>query len=451
MVALLFLMIALITQSNCELTKLVLVRHGKSEWSKLNLFTGWTDVPLSDKGHEEAILGGKLLKEGGYKFDICYTSFLKRAIHTAFHLLDEIDQLYIPISKSFHLNGRHYGALQGLNKKEISEKYGSEKVKTWRKSFHIPPPALEEKDERNPANQERYKNYPKKHLPLHESLKDIFDRVVSYYNEVILPDIKLGKKVLITAHGNSLKALIKYLDNISEQEIVDLKIRTNTPIIYEFDDNLKPIKRYYLDYQDNPNDILNKIKAIKDQDSNSNLNIIIVNKLSEEQEKEVWEIVKSADNDFIPSLSSRVDTVQKFKNLKSVPNKKDNNGPIKFFEEIKKESFALIIKNGKIEGFMSFIEDYSLSLNEGVVICDYITTIIIDKNSRNKGYTQKMYNIILNQRKDKKIATRTWSKNLSHMHILDRLGFKLVQRDKDDRGVNIDTVYYLKNPEILEK
>jgi len=189
----------------------------------------------------------------------------------------------------------------------------------------------------------------------------------------------------------------------------------------------------------------------KAEKKNSNLNIIIVNKLSEEQEKEVWEIVKNADNDFIPSLSSRVDTVQKFKNLKSVPNKKDNNGPIKFFEEIKKESFALIIKNGKIEGFMSFIEDYSLSLNEGVVICDYITTIIIDKNCRNKGYTQKMYNILLNQRKDKKIATRTWSKNLSHMHILDRLGFKLVQRDKDDRGVNIDTVYYLKNPEILEK
>jgi 2,3-bisphosphoglycerate-dependent phosphoglycerate mutase len=240
-------MIAIVMQANCEITKVVLVRNGESEWSKQNLFTGWTDVPLSNRGHEDAIRGGKLLRERGYKFDICYTSFLKRAIHTAIHLLDEIDQLYIPMFKSLHLNGRHYGALQGLNKKDITEKYGLEQVNKWRKSFSVPPPPLEEKDERNPANQEQYKNYQKNNLPLHESLKDTTERVVSFYNEIILPEIKSGKKVLITAHSNSLKALIKYLDDISEEEIVDLTIQSNNPLVYEFDYEYKPIKRYYLD------------------------------------------------------------------------------------------------------------------------------------------------------------------------------------------------------------
>lgn len=446
MVTSLFLMIAAFMQVNCELTKLVLVRHGESEWSKQNLFTGWTDVPLSERGHEDAIRGGKLLREGGYKFDICYTSLLKRAIHTAIHLLDELDQLYIPMFKSLHLNGRHYGALQGLNKKDISEKYGLEQVNKWRKSFNIPPPALEEEDERNPANQEQYKNYPKSHLPLHESLKDTTERVVSYYNEVILPEIQSGKKVLITAHSNSLKALIKYLDDISEEEIADLTIQSNNPLVYEFDDEYKPVKRYYLDGIQE--DINSKIKAIKNKDSNSNVKIIIVDKLSEEQEKEVWEIMKDADYDFVPPLSDREDTVHKFKDRPDAPKKKNNRGPVKYFEEIKKESFVLILNNGKIEGFMSFIKDYSLSLNEGDVICEYITTIIINKKCRNKGYTQKMYDVILNRKKDKVLATRTWSTNKSHRHILGRLGFKLVQRDINDRGVNIDTVYYLKNPEI---
>ena len=260
----LILMAVAALQVICEPTKLVLVRHGESEWNKLNLFTGWTDVPLSDKGREEAIDGGKLLKEGGYKFDVCYTSVLKRAIHTAFHVLDELDQLYIPVYKDFHLNERHYGALQGLNKKETAEKYGADQVKAWRRSFDIPPPALEENDERNPANQEQYKGTDKKDLPLHESLKDTIARVVPYYNEVIVPEIKAGKKVLIAAHGNSLRALVKYLDNISDKEIVDLNIPTGVPLVYELDKDLKPIKHYYLGDQDAINA---KINAVKNQDT----------------------------------------------------------------------------------------------------------------------------------------------------------------------------------------
>jgi len=440
---LLILIIAVSSYSICERTKLVLVRHGESEWSKLNLFTGWTDVPLSIKGHEEAIQGGKLLKEGGYKFDICYTSILKRAIQTAYYVLHELDQLHIPVLKDFHLNERHYGALQGLNKKETTQKYGSEQVKAWRKSFDIPPPALEEKDERNPANQEKYKSTHKKELPLHESLKDTISRVIPYYNDVILPDIRAGKKVLISAHGNSIKALVKYLDNISDQEIVDLNILTGIPLVYELDKDLKPIKHYYLGDQET---VKAKINAIKNKESKTNINIIIVDKLTEEHEKDVWEIMKESDKDFIPPLSARVDTTHKFYSEKSFKNEKQEGGPIKYFEEIKKENFVLVLKNGKVEGFMSFIKDYPLSIDEEIVICDYITTIIINSKSRNKGYTKKMYDKILNERKQRKMATRTWSLNNSHMHILDKLGFKLVKRDKDDRGVNIDTVYYLRIP-----
>ena len=208
-----------------------------------------------------------------------------------------------------------------------------------------------------------------------------------------------GKKVLITAHSNSLKALIKYLDDISEEEIVDLTIQSNNPLVYEFDDEYKPVKRYYLDGIHE--DINSKIKAIKNKDSNSNVKIIMVDKLSEEQEKEIWEIMKDSDYDFVPPLSDRVDTVHKFKDRPDAPKNKNNRGPVKYFEEIKKESFVLILNNGKIEGFMSFIKDYSLSLNEGDVICEYITTIIINKKCRNKGYTQKMYDVILNRKKDK--------------------------------------------------
>ena len=262
MIITLILMATIASQNFCH--KLVLIRHGESEWNKLNLFTGWTDVPLSDKGHEEAKEGGKLLKQGGFKFDICYTSFLKRAIQTAFHVLDELDQLYIPMLKDFHLNERHYGTLQGLNKKETAEKYGADQVKIWRRSFDIPPPPLEENDERNPANQEQYKHIPKKDLPLHESLKNTIERVVPYYNGVIVPQMKIGRNVLIVAHGNSLRALVKYLDNISDEEIVNLNIPTGVPLVYEFDKDLKPIKHYYLEDQEAINA---RINAVKNQDS----------------------------------------------------------------------------------------------------------------------------------------------------------------------------------------
>lgn len=244
--------------------KLVLIRHGESEWNKLNLFTGWTDVELSEKGVEEAKNGGKLFKEGGYSFDVCYTSYLKRAIHTAWHVLDGVDEDYIPVIKDWHLNERHYGALQGLNKAETAAKYGAEQVHQWRRSFDIAPPELEADDPRNPANQVQYKGVDPKVLPLHESLKDTIARVVPYYNEVIVPEIKAGKKVLIAAHGNSLRALVKYLDNISDADIAGLNIPTGVPLVYELDEDLKPIKHYYLGDQEK---IAAKINAVKNQDS----------------------------------------------------------------------------------------------------------------------------------------------------------------------------------------
>ena len=244
--------------------KLVLIRHGESEWNKLNLFTGWTDVELSEKGKEEADNGGKLLKEEGYTFDIVYTSTLKRAIHTAWKVLDGVDQAYLPVIKDYHLNERHYGALQGLNKSETTEKYGAEKVHQWRRSFDIAPPELEPDDERNPAKQPCYANIDPKDLPLHESLKDTIARVVPYYNEVIVPELKLGKKVLIAAHGNSLRALVKYLDNISDEDIAGLNIPTGVPLVYELDEDLKPIRHYYLGDQDA---IAAKINAVKNQDA----------------------------------------------------------------------------------------------------------------------------------------------------------------------------------------
>ena len=244
--------------------KLVLIRHGESEWNKLNLFTGWTDVELSEKGVEEAKNGGKLLKEGGYSFDVCYTSYLKRAIHTAWHVLDGVDEAYIPVIKDWHLNERHYGALQGLNKAETAAKYGAEQVHQRGRSFDIAPTELEADDPRNPANQVQYKGVDPKVLPLHESLKDTIARVVPYYNDVIVPEIKAGKKVLIAAHGNSLRALVKYLDNISDADIAGLNIPTGVPLVYELDEDLKPIKHYYLGDQEK---IAAKINAVKNQDS----------------------------------------------------------------------------------------------------------------------------------------------------------------------------------------
>ncbi|MBQ5391438.1 MAG: 2,3-diphosphoglycerate-dependent phosphoglycerate mutase [Spirochaetales bacterium] len=230
--------------------KLVLVRHGESEWNKLNLFTGWTDVDLSEKGHEEAAAAGRLLKAEGYDFDVCYTSYLKRAIHTLNHILDEMDRVWLPVTKTWKLNERHYGALQGLNKSETAEKYGEEQVKIWRRSFDVKPPKLEETDDRNPANQAIYASVNPKELPLTESLETTIERVVPYFETVIKKDMKAGKRVIIAAHGNSLRALVKYFEDMSKDEILGVNIPTGVPLVYEFDDNFKVIRKYYLGDQE---------------------------------------------------------------------------------------------------------------------------------------------------------------------------------------------------------
>ena len=232
------------------MTKLVLVRHGESEWNKLNLFTGWTDVDLSEKGHEEAKAAGKLLKAEGYDFDVCYTSYLKRAIHTLNHILDEMDRVWLPVTKTWKLNERHYGALQGLNKSETAEKYGEDQVKIWRRSFDVKPPKLEASDDRNPANQAIYASVDPKLLPLTESLETTIERVIPYYEEVIKKDMQAGKRVIIAAHGNSLRALVKYFDNMSKEEILGVNIPTGVPLVYEFDDDFNVIKKYYLGDQE---------------------------------------------------------------------------------------------------------------------------------------------------------------------------------------------------------
>ena len=230
--------------------KLVLVRHGESEWNKLNLFTGWTDVDLSEKGIEEARSGGKLLKEGGYQFDLCYTSYLKRAQRTLALVLESMELTNLPIIKAWQLNERHYGALQGLNKSETAEKYGEAQVKVWRRSYDVPPPALEITDKRAPHNDALYKDVDKKDLPLTESLKITVARAVPYWENVIRPKVKEGKKVLIAAHGNSLRALVKYFDHMSDDAITEVNIPTGVPLVYEFDDNFNVIKKYYLGDQE---------------------------------------------------------------------------------------------------------------------------------------------------------------------------------------------------------
>jgi 2,3-bisphosphoglycerate-dependent phosphoglycerate mutase len=230
--------------------KVVLLRHGESTWNKLNLFTGWTDVDLSEKGFEEAHSAGQVLKKEGYTFDIVFTSVLKRAIRTMNITLEEMDLEWLPIVKSWRLNERHYGALQGLNKAETAAKYGNEQVTLWRRSYDVPPPALEESDERYPGHDPRYKDLPKKDVPFTESLKLTVERFLPYWHETIAPTIKSGKRVIIVAHGNSLRALVKYLDNISDQEIVGLNIPTGVPLVYELNDDLKPVKHYYLGDQD---------------------------------------------------------------------------------------------------------------------------------------------------------------------------------------------------------
>lgn len=231
--------------------KLVMIRHGESEWNKLNLFTGWTDVDLSEQGHKEAIEGGKILKAEGYDFDICYTSYLKRAIHTLNHVLESMDREWLPVIKSWKLNERHYGALQGMNKAETAAKYGEEQVKIWRRSFDITPPALEESDARSPRLQEQYRTENNKEvLPLTESLATTIERAVPYFNEEIKPQILAGKRVVIVAHGNSLRALVKYFEDMSDKDIIDVNIPTGVPLVYEFDDNFKFVNKYYLGDQE---------------------------------------------------------------------------------------------------------------------------------------------------------------------------------------------------------
>ncbi len=228
------------------MTRLVLLRHGESVWNKENRFTGWTDVDLSEKGAGEARQAGKILREQGFTFDVAFTSVLKRAIRTLWITLEEMDLMWIPVHNSWRLNERHYGALQGLNKAETAAKFGEDQVKVWRRSYATRPPALEKNDPRNPANDPRYLTLAPGEVPLTECLKDTVSRFLPYWHESIVPSIKAGKRVIIAAHGNSLRALVKHLDNISDDSIVDLNIPTGVPLVYELDDLLKPVRSSYL-------------------------------------------------------------------------------------------------------------------------------------------------------------------------------------------------------------
>ena len=226
--------------------KLVLIRHGESTWNVDNRFTGWTDVDLSPKGVGEAHEAARLLKEGGYTFDVAHTSTLKRAIRTLWLLLDDMDLMWLPVHRSWRLNERHYGALQGLNKAETAAKYGDAQVLTWRRSFADPPPALAPDDERHPCHDRRYAGLSAEELPACESLKDTIARFLPYWHQSIAPDVRSGKRVIVAAHGNSLRALVKYLDNMGDDEVVGLNIPTGVPLVYELDDDLKPLTHYYL-------------------------------------------------------------------------------------------------------------------------------------------------------------------------------------------------------------
>jgi 2,3-bisphosphoglycerate-dependent phosphoglycerate mutase len=235
-----------VSNERVEMYKVVLLRHGESIWNKENLFTGWTDVDLSDKGREEAAQAGRVLKEQGYSFDIAFTSVLKRAIRTLWIALDEMDLMWLPVERDWRLNERHYGALQGLNKAETAAKYGEGQVKIWRRSYDIRPPALEEADPRYPGLDPRYHSLSRQQLPLTECLKDTVERFLPCWHEAIAPSIRSGKRVLIAAHGNSLRALVKYLQDIPDEEIVGLNIPTGVPMVQELDENLKSIRHYYL-------------------------------------------------------------------------------------------------------------------------------------------------------------------------------------------------------------
>lgn len=226
--------------------KLVLLRHGESIWNKENLFTGWTDVDLSEKGEEEAKEAGRLLKEEGFTFDMAFTSVLKRAIRTLWIVLDEMDLMWIPVIRDWRLNERHYGALQGLNKTETAQKYGEEQVKIWRRSYDVRPPALDDDDQRSPVRDRRYGGLSKEQIPLTECLRDTVERFLPCWHSLISPAVRCGSRVLITAHGNSLRALVKYLDRMSDKAITDLNIPTGMPLVYELDNELNAVRSYYL-------------------------------------------------------------------------------------------------------------------------------------------------------------------------------------------------------------
>lgn len=226
--------------------KIVLIRHGESTWNKENRFTGWTDVPLSDKGLSEAAEAGRLLKKEGYIFDMAYTSVLKRAIKTLWCVLEEMDMMWIPSEQSWRLNERHYGALQGLNKAETAAKYGEDQVKIWRRSYNVRPPLLDASDERYPGRDPRYAGLTQEQLPLGECLADTVERVIPFWENVVAPAVKQGRRLIVAAHGNSIRALVKYLDNVSDDEITELNIPTGVPLVYELDAQLKPLGSYYL-------------------------------------------------------------------------------------------------------------------------------------------------------------------------------------------------------------
>ncbi|MBC7681470.1 MAG: 2,3-diphosphoglycerate-dependent phosphoglycerate mutase [Ferruginibacter sp.] len=226
--------------------KIVLIRHGESTWNLENRFTGWTDVPLTETGINQAQNAGRLLKAENFEFDVAYTSVLKRATHTLWHCLDQMDRTYLPVVHSWRLNERHYGALQGLNKAETAKQYGDDQVLVWRRSYDTPPPALEATDPRSERSDPRYAKQTADQIPLTECLKDTVERVLPFWNEAMAPAIKAGKRIVLAAHGNSIRALVKYLDNISDDDIVGLNIPNGIPLVYELDENLQPIRHYYL-------------------------------------------------------------------------------------------------------------------------------------------------------------------------------------------------------------
>lgn len=244
------------------MNKLVLLRHGESVWNKENLFTGWTDVDLSQRGIEEAVNSGETLKEKGFTFDVAFTSVLKRSIRTLWIVLDKMDLMWIPVINSWRLNERHYGSLQGLNKADTAEKYGEEQVHIWRRSYDVRPPALKKDDARYPGKDPKYKNVGEQELPVAECLKDTVERFLPYWHKSIVPELKKQKKILVCAHGNSLRALVKYLDGISDEEIPKLNIPTGIPLVYELDDDLSPIKHYYLASEE---ELEQAVKAVEKQ------------------------------------------------------------------------------------------------------------------------------------------------------------------------------------------